>query len=180
MTSKDPNKHELKGLLPSTETHNPLTVDELNVAAIKGAARARLINSDFWDSLQDRSTEDFTIRISEIRVGLSIDFFNSLALSLCLKPKELAALIGMKKLVLSRWKKAGRLSIFEGDKIYRMALVIKAALGLFGNDITSTLTWLKRPALALGNQAPLDLFDTFVGLGAVEAFIWNIENGVYN
>ncbi|MGS0737649.1 antitoxin Xre/MbcA/ParS toxin-binding domain-containing protein [Pseudomonas sp. GG8] len=162
---KKENKDPIEVVRPATTAETPESLISATV---------------FWDSLGTGTAADSMLWISAIRAGLSVDFFHTLAMSLRLKPKALAALINLKTSALNRWTKVGHLNVCEGDKIYRTALIIRAALGLFGDDITSTLRWLKHPAMALDNRAPLDLFDTLVGLSTVEALIWRIENGVGN
>lgn len=129
----------------------------------------------FWDIFGTETDATWAVAIAE---GLPVSFFNALASSLRLKPRELGILTGTKPSAIRRWMRSGRLDMAEGDRVYGVAITLKACVKLFSGDIAAMLLWLKRPALVLNNRPPIYFFKTFVGMGLIKALIWQMENGV--
>jgi putative toxin-antitoxin system antitoxin component (TIGR02293 family) len=132
--------------------------------------------TEFLSMLDGRA--DWVTTSKLIRAGLPSSFFNELSFLVGLPPVALASLLGVKESARRRWLKTGKLTSTESDYVYSTALVLRSALGLFEGDQSAMREWITRPALALGQKAPVELLSTFVGINTVEAFIWKIEHGV--
>lgn len=132
--------------------------------------------NEFLSMLDGRA--DWVTTSKLIRAGLPSSFFNELSFLVGLPPVALASLLGVKESARRRWLKTGKLTSTESDYLYSIALALRSALGLFEGDQLATRKWITRPALALGQKAPVELLSTFVGIKAVEAFIWKVEHGV--
>ncbi|WP_149086611.1 antitoxin Xre/MbcA/ParS toxin-binding domain-containing protein [Pseudomonas prosekii] len=133
-------------------------------------------SKDFLRTLDDKV--DWVSTSKLIRQGLPTSFFNEVSALVGLQPGEMAALLGVKHSARRRWLSTGRLNSTESDYLFRSAIVLRSALGLFEGDQVAMRNWITRPALVLDNQAPIALFSSFVGLDLIEALIWKIEHGV--
>ena len=143
---------------------------------VQEGGETKLLSDSFLSMLDARS--DWLTTSTLIREGLPSSFFSDLSLLVGLSPAALGRLLGVKVSTRRRWLKAQMLNPTESDYLYRKAVVLSSALGLFEGNNMAMRNWLERPALALGKKAPAELFSTFVGLNFVEALIWKIEHGV--
>ncbi|BCT33539.1 antitoxin Xre/MbcA/ParS toxin-binding domain-containing protein [Pseudomonas protegens] len=132
--------------------------------------------ADFLSMLDARA--DWVTTSKLICAGLPASFFDELSALVGLSPAALASLLGVKESARRRWLKTGKLTSTESDYLYSTALALRSALGLFEGDQLAMREWITRPALALGQKAPVELLSTFVGINTVEALIWKIERGV--
>jgi len=70
------------------------------------------------------------------------------------------------------------LSQDQGGRLWKFAEILTAAIGLFG-DRKSAERWLDSPAIALEQNAPVDLMTTQTGTELVEQLLTRLEHGVY-
>lgn len=134
------------------------------------------ISAAFLSMLDARS--DWLTISTLIREGIASSFFDDMGYLIGLSPAALGRLLEIKASKRQRWKKLGFLNPTDGDYLYRQAIALNNALGLFEGNRLATCEWLTSPAAALGHKTPAELLSTFVGIDLVEAFIWRIEHGV--
>jgi putative toxin-antitoxin system antitoxin component (TIGR02293 family) len=140
---------------------------------IEAASRSA---TEFLSLLDGRA--DWVTTSKLIRAGLPASFFDELSALIGLSPSALASLLEVKESARRRWLRTGKMTSTESDYLYRTALVLRSALGLFEGDQLTMREWITRPALALGQKTPVELLSTFVGINTIEAFIWKVEHGV--
>jgi len=70
-----------------------------------------------------------------------------------------------------------RLSPDESDRVYRLARVIAHANRVF-EDPDESADWIQTPNASLGEQQPLALLDTDIGVQEVDQILGRIEHGV--
>ena len=143
---------------------------------VQESEETKLLSDSFLSMLDARS--DWVAASTLIQEGLPSSFFSELSVLFGLSQAALGRLLGINVSTRRRWLKAGILSPTESDYLFRAAVVLNGALGLFEGNKTVMRNWLESPALALGQKAPAELLSTFVGLNLVEALIWKIEHGV--
>jgi putative toxin-antitoxin system antitoxin component (TIGR02293 family) len=78
---------------------------------------------------------------------------------------------------LLRRKERKRLSPAESDRLYRLARVLQHANRVFETPEGSA-DWLHTPNAALGDQQPVTLLDTDIGVAQVDEVIGRIEHGI--
>ncbi|POA72306.1 antitoxin Xre/MbcA/ParS toxin-binding domain-containing protein [Pseudomonas sp. DP16D-R1] len=144
--------------------------------ATETASPAHSPSTRFFDALALRKDPHACAAL--LRNQLDVSFYHDLALLVGMPIKELFSMLGVSPAVQRRWKKTQKLTISESDYAFHYALLIQDALGLFEGNRESTVEWLNRPTIALGNVTPASLLSTFVGIKLVESLIWRIENGV--
>ncbi len=140
------------------------------------SGETKLLSDSFLSMLDARS--DWLAASTLIREGLPSSFFSELSVFVGFTQAALGRLLDVKISTRRRWLKAGTLNPTESDYLFRAAVVLNGALGLFAGDKIAMRNWLESPALALGQKAPAELLSTFVGLNLVDALIWKIEHGV--
>jgi putative toxin-antitoxin system antitoxin component (TIGR02293 family) len=75
-----------------------------------------------------------------------------------------------------QYKKCGRLSIENTEKLVRIARVLQKALKIFSTN-NAVSAWLVSPAPALGGTKPIDLLDIDIGARKVESILGGIAYG---
>lgn len=140
------------------QDHAGLVVQEVKAAALE--------NPSYW--------------VERIMAGLPVAEFDSLREMLGLSVEEMAHKIGISVATLSRRRaKAEPLDRDHSDRLMRYARLYWLSLDFFNGDIDTGRDWLKRPARALGGQAPLDFAETEMGAREVEDLLGRLEHGVY-
>jgi len=76
-----------------------------------------------------------------------------------------------------RRKEQKRLALDESDRLYRLARVLAHANRVFENPEESA-EWIQTPNTALGEQQPLTLLDTDIGVQQVDQVLGRIEHGI--
>jgi putative toxin-antitoxin system antitoxin component (TIGR02293 family) len=76
-----------------------------------------------------------------------------------------------------RRKRQGRLSPDESDRLYRLARVLAHADRVFEQPGESS-DWVRTPNASLGQEPPLSLLDTDVGVQQVDQILGRIEHGI--
>jgi len=143
---------------------------------VQEGGETTLLSDLFLRVLDARS--DLPTASALLSEGLPSSFFSELSVLVGLSQAALGRLLDIKVSTRRRWLKAGNLNPTESDYLFRAAVVLNGALGLFAGDKIAMRNWLESPALALGQKTPAELLSTFVGLNLVDALIWKIEHGV--
>ncbi|RZO10713.1 DUF2384 domain-containing protein [Pseudomonas moorei] len=110
--------------------------------------------------------------------GLPYAYYERLSVILKGAGDELRRCLGISSATLSKRRKAGRLSLAEGDRLWSVAAVLNDAFVLFGNDLDSAIKWMGTPSRALNLKTPLEMLDTRVEMNAVRDLIGRLEEGV--
>jgi len=92
---------------------------------------------------------------------------------------EVARLISVAPRTLARRQDERRLQADESDRLFRLATLFRKAIDLFHGDDEAAMRWLRAPRPALGNETPLELAKTDIGVRQVETLIEQVRHGVY-
>jgi putative toxin-antitoxin system antitoxin component (TIGR02293 family) len=132
-----------------------------------------------WHKAMDmdglRQTHPFD-RLTAVRSGLPVAAADLLISSGALTAAELDALVLPRKTLANR-RKIGTLNPEQSDRLTRVVRIIGIAEETFGNA-EKAHKWLRRPATALENHAPLRLLDTDEGTRMVETLLGRISHGI--
>lgn len=114
-----------------------------------------------------------------IEAGVPRRAADTLRAHLQLTEQEWARSLGVSTKTLQRQSKDGqkRLTLAQGDRLYRLARIAALAESVF-EDVQRTCDWLRSPQRGLGNRTPLDLLQTEAGAREVEDLLGRIEYGV--
>jgi len=155
------------------EIHGPSYISGLR-EAVGARSNAGVVVRE--DSVLEDSP---TAVIAQIRHGLAIGEFASLASWLATTEDELARWLGLSRATLHRRKKSGQLDATASERLIRVARLMARATEVFESE-ESARSWLKRPALALAGESPLGFADTEIGAREVEYLLGRLENGVFS
>ena len=117
--------------------------------------------------------------IDSINRGLAFRAFERLQADMGLTHRELAGLVGISTRTLARRKAEGKLSPAESERLVRASRIFDGSVRLYDGDKVAALTWLRSPAMALGDRKPLEFARTEVGGREVEDLIGRLEHGVF-
>lgn len=135
------------------------------------------IRDDFWGRLS--MPEDKSQLYAAIERGLPSSSFAELASLLEMDRKLLAHYALIPQTTLQRRMKSGHFNTEESDRLYRIAKMFHAAIGLF-EDQKQAARWLTSPVLALNMKRPIEMAGTSVGSDTVMNVIGRLEYGVYS
>jgi putative toxin-antitoxin system antitoxin component (TIGR02293 family) len=111
-----------------------------------------------------------------VRAGLPYASLEALLTKFGLARDEAAAALHLPKRTIARRKKQRKLPADESDRVLRLARVSAQAAATLGSE-EKAAQWLRRPNRALGNQTPLSLIDSDIGIRQVEEILGRIEHG---
>ncbi len=114
-----------------------------------------------------------------LREGFPFAAFATLLRVLEIRPRDLAAILGVATRTLARRKASRRLSSIESDRLYRVARIALMAADVLGSTADGR-AWLHRENRALGGRVPLTLLDTEVGARQVEEVLLRIRHGIHS
>lgn len=121
---------------------------------------------------------DNLIDIAElIEAGVPRRAAEALRAHLDLSDQEWARSLGVSTKTLQRQSGQKRLTLAQGDRLYRLARIAALAEEVF-EDAQRMRDWLHEPQRGLGNRVPLDLLQTEAGAREVEDLLGRIEYGV--
>jgi putative toxin-antitoxin system antitoxin component (TIGR02293 family) len=123
--------------------------------------------------------QNATQLIASIKKGLPLKTFEQLCKNLAIPEKELCRILKIPPSTLARRKKSGQLSFEESERVFRIARLHDKAVEVFKQPDLGR-KWLKEPAWALGDVAPLEYADTELGAKEVEDLLGRIEHGVFS
>jgi putative toxin-antitoxin system antitoxin component (TIGR02293 family) len=113
-----------------------------------------------------------------VRSGLTYRALDRFARETELPLSTLGELIQIPSRTLVRRKSEGRLQPEESDRLLRVSRIFGLAIDLFEGDRVGALHWLSSAQRALGNETPMALMQTDVGVREVENLIGRLEHGV--
>jgi putative toxin-antitoxin system antitoxin component (TIGR02293 family) len=147
-------------------------------AALKTFKPKPLAYADFWVELGIE--DDTTSKTSAIHSGFKPMVYRNIVDKARLSQSEFhqATLIPIST-IKRRLKNEERFSTQESDVMYRLALLIKLATDLFGNE-SRALDWIREPVYGLNGKRPIDMIATTVDFDAVKELIGRVEHGVFS
>jgi putative toxin-antitoxin system antitoxin component (TIGR02293 family) len=140
------------------------TVDVLGGAKV---LRCKIKNSMDWHAL--------------ILKGMPAGVLSRMNKEWGLTDKFMAGMIGLSAGTVSRKRKRAdmssgeRLSLVQGDRLYRIARIMAFAVVVF-EDKTSALKWLNSKQTGFGGRVPLDMLQTAPETVEVENMLSNLKN----
>jgi putative toxin-antitoxin system antitoxin component (TIGR02293 family) len=114
-----------------------------------------------------------------VKEGVPYTVYTRLAAACGLESKELARFLVISSATLKRRAEAGRFTLDEGDRLYRLAVVFKSAVELCGGDRERARHWIFNPVQGLGGRRPVEMVTTTVGTKAVLDLVGQLEHGVF-
>lgn len=116
----------------------------------------------------------------EILAGYSSDLVRKISLETKLDELTICQYVGISRSTYYRkhLREKKAFTIEQSWKLYMFARMLDSSVFLFNGDISAALSWLKSPARALGDQAPLQMLSTPAGVDAVIELIGRVESGV--
>jgi putative toxin-antitoxin system antitoxin component (TIGR02293 family) len=120
------------------------------------------------------SPEDLLARVRE---GLPFRAASAVTETYGLSRDELCTILHLSRRNLLRRRTQDRLSPDESDRLYRLARVLAHANRVF-EEPRASADWIRTPNLALGDEPPLALLDTDLGVEQVDQVLGRIEHGI--
>jgi putative toxin-antitoxin system antitoxin component (TIGR02293 family) len=120
---------------------------------------------------------NLTELLKQVQRGFHTSTFIELQALLDVSQKELAERIGLSEATLHRRFAEGHFKKEESERLYRLYELFEKTRGLFESQ-QKAQAWLRKPALALGNQAPLDYAGTELGAREALDLIERLVHGV--
>jgi putative toxin-antitoxin system antitoxin component (TIGR02293 family) len=117
--------------------------------------------------------------IAALKQGLPYQEIEDLRQQLNLPIEKLVSLLGISLATLHRRKAAGKLDVFESDRVIRFARLLGKAT-LVMESLPAACSWLSTPQRGLGGSIPLEFAATEQGAREVEYLLGRIEHGVYS
>jgi putative toxin-antitoxin system antitoxin component (TIGR02293 family) len=121
-----------------------------------------------------RSSEELAERVRE---GLPFAALVALMEQYGISRGVLSGILHLSARNFLRRREQKRLSPDESDRLYRLARVIAHANRVF-EDPEASADWIQSPNAALGQQQPLALLDTDIGVQQVDQILGRIEHGI--
>lgn len=113
-----------------------------------------------------------------IRKGIPYAKVRLIKAALDLTDNELASYLGISLRTLQRKRDShGKLSIPEGDRLFRIARIFALAVSVLENEEMAR-KWLHRGQRGLGGRVPIQVIQTEAGAQEVEDLLERIEYGV--
>lgn len=147
------------------------------VNAIKEYQVTYDLHSGFWQTLGIPSRGAKLYQI--LHQGIPYPVFAKLATEAGLELKALAGYLVIPQATLQRRAKLGRFKLDESDRLYRFAVILKAATDLFEGDKPAAQQWLQNPVRGLGGRCPVQMLATSAEAEAVLDLIGRLEHGVF-
>jgi putative toxin-antitoxin system antitoxin component (TIGR02293 family) len=120
------------------------------------------------------SPEDLLARVRE---GLPFRAAAAVTQTYGLSRDELCTILHLSRRNLLRRRTQDRLSPDESDRLYRLARVLAHANRVF-EEPRASADWIRTPNVALGDEPPLALLDTDLGVEQVDQVLGRIEHGI--
>lgn len=117
--------------------------------------------------------------MSGVPVSSLFDFFDHFML-----PETLDALEKSVGVILTTAQRERRtladvdLTLDQGSRLWTFVGLLSRAINVFGSQRAAE-DWLNKPAIGLRNRKPVELMMSSVGVKAVEAYLTQIDLGVY-
>jgi putative toxin-antitoxin system antitoxin component (TIGR02293 family) len=123
-----------------------------------------------------QSENNFAL-VNRAQNGISVSaFFDLLDISE-LTSSELSSLLNVSYKTMQRYQKENKkLSALNSEQVLKMIALYQKAEEVFG-DLSSFNRWLRKPALGLGGQDPLQFMQTPGGIDLIREELLRIEFG---
>lgn len=150
----------------------------MTVSAVKSFKPSPLYQPNYWYSLGIE--DEATSKNAAIHQGFKPEVYRNILAKARLSQTEFhhVTLIPIST-IKRRLKNGERFNTQESDVMYRLALLIKLATELFGNE-QRALAWLRESVYGLNGKRPLDMIATTVDFETVKELIGRLEHGVFS
>lgn len=112
-------------------------------------------------------------RVRTFRKGLNKSAFNYLKEISGLDNETLARALAVSSKTIQRTEV---FDAVQSERMYLLADLYASGIAYFG--LEGFRTWMNRPLLTLGNNAPVDLLDTTEGINLIKAEIHRVQHGI--
>lgn len=117
-------------------------------------------------------------RIQLIRRGLPQNSLNFLLKKTKLTRQELGTILQISPRTMQRYGIDQMLPSVVSEKLLALNDLFEKAEEVLGGGPANVTDWLRQEVIALGNQRPIDLLDTYQGLNEVMKVLGRMEWGV--
>jgi putative toxin-antitoxin system antitoxin component (TIGR02293 family) len=115
--------------------------------------------------------------VEAIRAGFPASMLKSASRYFGITDARMQAIVRLPASTAARLeKKAAKMDAAASERLYRMGMVTRMAIELFG-DAAMAVAWMREANHALGDVAPLDLMDTEPGAASVRQALNAIATG---
>lgn len=112
------------------------------------------------------------------RQGISMKSLNKIQKFTSLSNKEISNILPISERQLTRYKDDQILKKSIASHLIQLVELFEKGYDLFGEE--KFQRWIRTNIIALGNNTPIELMDTPIGMQIVEDIIGRIEHGVYS
>ena len=116
--------------------------------------------------------------IARIRKGIGPKDLAKLAKRLELSIPDISELLPVSARTIQRYDSKKNLSKTLSEHVISLQCLLDETVKVFENK-QKAVKWLKRPCMALNNEKPLDLCDTYQGMTIVSQELIRIDHGVF-
>ncbi len=127
------------------------------------------------DSMLD-APSDFDL-VHLIRQGLSKMAMDRMMLHYDITALDMARILHTSDRTMRRYTEDSLLNPEQSERLIELAKLYAHGIDVFGSPVRFR-RWLNSTILSLGNQRPLDLLDTSVGISLVDDTLGRIEHGI--
>jgi len=116
--------------------------------------------------------------VRAVRNGISYQSFEALRVKVPFLAKEWAGFLNISTKTLERHKEERRdFKPVQSEKIISIYQLLNYGFEVF-EDWDNLFLWIKEKNIALGNERPIDLLDTNIGVDIVKKELGRIEHGI--
>lgn len=112
------------------------------------------------------------------REGISMSIFQKIMDYTCLTTREMSEILPVSERQLSRYEQGHVLRKDISSHLIQLVELFEKGYDLFGKD--KFQKWIRSDIRVFGNDKPINLLDTSIGIKMVEDIIGRIEHGVYS
>ena len=114
-----------------------------------------------------------------VRSGISYKIFENLSNKIPFLAKDWAAFLNISTKTLERYKEEEKdFKPVQGEKIVSIYQLMNYGFEVF-EDWDNFFNWMKEKSIALGNERPMDLLDTNIGIDIVKKELGHIDHGIF-
>ena len=117
--------------------------------------------------------------VEQLQVGLSTKHVDIIAELLQLSRQELSEVLWIRPATLTRRRREGRLSVAEGERLYRVAETLAAVIKMVSGDTRAAGRWFRTPVWAFSWKTPLEVLMEPLGVDKVRDQAYRVMHGVY-
>jgi putative toxin-antitoxin system antitoxin component (TIGR02293 family) len=155
---------------------NPRAAKPPARAASPARSQTRQEPAVFDDLVSNQASGGFAA-VEAIRAGFPASMLKSASRYFGITDARMQAIVRVPASTAARLeKKAAKIDAAASERLYRMGMVTRMAIELFG-DAAMAVAWMREANHALGDMAPLDLMDTEPGAASVRQVLNAIATG---